>query len=444
MYPYKGKFHPKMVRALLNSIYSEDKGLVMDNYAGSGTLLVEANLMGLDAVGVEINPMSALMSQVKCDSLRILEPSRLKLMMEEFLGSLASWIEAMERGSPPVDAFDPTSFKELQKSVRNDTKRVLSELSKRKKYYTPMKENLTDFLVAKHLVERDIEDEEYRRFFLLALAGSISDSIRRKKASLLEILTGRLGDLYLRIYLFNRFNEYLKIDVGKGTCHTGDTRNMSSLEIPPVDGNVNSPPYSTALDYIDNDQPQLSILGLHPDLAQLVQDMVGFPRKNFDGAQLEAEIEGDLPPYSNLSSTARQIVKGLYDRGRSDAALRSYKFFVDTHATISEVHSLLKPGAKYAVVIGNNIFKTMVNLDVEEAGDIDYPSIYDDLQDEEFDYSNIPVESASHICVKNDQVYLELGEQIGFELDNVITRVLEKSSVGNIRYESIVILEKKA
>ena len=58
-----------MARALINYVYPEDKGVVMDNFAGSGTLLVEATLMGLGSLGVELNPLSVLMSQIKCDSL---------------------------------------------------------------------------------------------------------------------------------------------------------------------------------------------------------------------------------------------------------------------------------------------------------------------------------------------------------------------------------------
>lgn len=50
MHPYKGKFHPKMVRALLNYICpEEEKKVVLDNFAGSGTLLLEATFMGIDS-----------------------------------------------------------------------------------------------------------------------------------------------------------------------------------------------------------------------------------------------------------------------------------------------------------------------------------------------------------------------------------------------------------
>src|SRR5579862_2855274 len=84
LYPYKGKFHPKMARALINYVHPQDDGIVMDNFAGSGTLLVEATLMGLDSVGVELNPVSVLMSQTKCDSLNY-DPVLLKSTVDKFL-----------------------------------------------------------------------------------------------------------------------------------------------------------------------------------------------------------------------------------------------------------------------------------------------------------------------------------------------------------------------
>ncbi|MGI0085863.1 MAG: TRM11 family SAM-dependent methyltransferase, partial [Nitrososphaerales archaeon] len=68
MHPYKGKFHPKMARALINMACPNDSGLVLDNFSGSGTTLVEAQWLGLDSIGIDINPLSSLMSQVKVQS----------------------------------------------------------------------------------------------------------------------------------------------------------------------------------------------------------------------------------------------------------------------------------------------------------------------------------------------------------------------------------------
>jgi len=89
MHPYKGKFHPKMVRSLLNYICPQAKGRVIDNFAGSGTLLVEASLLGLDSVGIEVNPLSVLMCNVKCASLTELNPTELERSIRTFLTKLA-------------------------------------------------------------------------------------------------------------------------------------------------------------------------------------------------------------------------------------------------------------------------------------------------------------------------------------------------------------------
>lgn len=65
IYPYKGKFHPQMVRALLNILRIEQGQVVLDPFLGSGTTAVECMLMGIDCVGVDISPLCVLISRVK-------------------------------------------------------------------------------------------------------------------------------------------------------------------------------------------------------------------------------------------------------------------------------------------------------------------------------------------------------------------------------------------
>ncbi len=60
---YKAKFFPRMVRALIN-IYGHDM-TVFDPYCGSGTALLEAALLGQDAVGVDIDPICEMISRSK-------------------------------------------------------------------------------------------------------------------------------------------------------------------------------------------------------------------------------------------------------------------------------------------------------------------------------------------------------------------------------------------
>ncbi len=61
--PWNGQFSPQLVHAFLHT-YSAANNVVLDPFMGSGTVLIEAATMGLEAVGTEINPAAFLMAQI--------------------------------------------------------------------------------------------------------------------------------------------------------------------------------------------------------------------------------------------------------------------------------------------------------------------------------------------------------------------------------------------
>lgn len=62
---YVGRFPSHLVRALINHFNVKPDEVILDPFAGSGTTLVESRLMGYNAIGVEICPLSALISRAK-------------------------------------------------------------------------------------------------------------------------------------------------------------------------------------------------------------------------------------------------------------------------------------------------------------------------------------------------------------------------------------------
>ena len=73
IYPYKGKFHPQMIRALLNIIKIKQGETLLDPFVGSGTSILEAQLLGINGIGIDISPLCILISKVKTESIKVFD-----------------------------------------------------------------------------------------------------------------------------------------------------------------------------------------------------------------------------------------------------------------------------------------------------------------------------------------------------------------------------------
>jgi adenine-specific DNA methylase len=72
-YPYKGKFHPQMVRGLANIMGMKKGDVLLDPFVGSGTTVVEGVLLGLKTIGYDVSPLCVLISRVKANAIHDLE-----------------------------------------------------------------------------------------------------------------------------------------------------------------------------------------------------------------------------------------------------------------------------------------------------------------------------------------------------------------------------------
>lgn len=220
IYPYKGKFHPQMIRALLNIIGLEQGNVVLDPFIGSGTTAVEAQLLGINCIGIDISPLCVLQSQVKTKSINV-------------LSQIINWKgEVIKRIKPSLFNLDGKTI-----------------------------DDAVDL----------IPEEEVKNFFRMAKLVAISDNARRGR----EFSNSFLKNLELMISSISDYVDIIKkleLKLGNIDINIGDARELL-LKNETIDGIVTSPPYSIALDYVSNDAHALRELGYN--LLEIREEFVG-------------------------------------------------------------------------------------------------------------------------------------------------------------------------
>ncbi len=68
LHPYPAKFPPQLPHTIIKQ-FARERATILDPFCGSGTTLVEARLLGCNAIGVDVNGLSSLLSKVKATPL---------------------------------------------------------------------------------------------------------------------------------------------------------------------------------------------------------------------------------------------------------------------------------------------------------------------------------------------------------------------------------------
>ena len=255
-YPYKGKYHPQMVRALANIMGLREGDTLLDPFLGSGTTAVEGALLGLKTIGFDISPLCVLISAVKANAVHHLDQIQRKESA------------TMLREERPL-------------TWRQDFNKVLGD---------------------------PIES-----FELLARMIAKSDEARRHRDYWESVYHNR-HKMVRSIELMKEGCDELGIQPQPARVEVADARKLPLADAT-VDGVITSPPYSIALNYVQNDAHALEALGY--DLGRIKEEFIGVRgngTKRFDMYE------------EDMGTAYREIARVLKARGKASVVLGNVTF----------------------------------------------------------------------------------------------------------------------
>lgn len=327
---YPAKFLPNIVKKIIET-HTNVGDTVADLFAGCGTTLVEAKIHGRVSIGVDINPVAQLITNVKTNPIN-----------PDTLANVYSTIKTI------ITDYNAEVFSTAVKHDRIDY------------WFFPENRNKIAYLYETILTIE--ESQQVKDFFLVALSNVLKNCSKWLQSSTkpqvdpdkipsepFAAFKKQVNSMLKKNDAFfkelNKLN-YLNTDC---TIHLEDAR-KTSIATGSVSAVITSPPYVTSYEYADLHQ-------LTAYWFDYISNLIDY-RKNFIGTfySYGEELECD--------SKIAQIIIEQLKKKHLRTAKEMTNYFNDMQKVAVEMHRILRTEGRAFIVIGNTTYK---NIKIESA-----------------------------------------------------------------------------
>ena len=339
IHSYPAKMFHRIPSVFLNTINLPTGACILDPFCGSGTVLLEANLRGHHAIGLDINPLARLISRVK---LTPLDPGELYRQLH-YIAKRAKRSRAVPRHQPILDAW-------LSRPARVGLHRILVAIG-------------------------DIECDDARAFFLVTLTSivrgvSLADPAIPPLVRLREDRALTAGQRYRKALqrsqsvtvstVYSAFVEAANSNIrrmfefltlrqqtpNRGFSFVDGDAAHTELSPGAVDAIITSPPYCGAQKYVRSMKLELIFSG-YPgdDLRHLDRQTLGTEAVSSRPIELWKLLTGE--------AYVDRIVRAIYVQNPTRATMAS-NYCKYLMAFARECRRVLRPGGHLLVTLGRS------------------------------------------------------------------------------------------
>ena len=356
-YRFVLSYPPHLVRQYLDEFAPGPAGVVLDPFCGTGTTVVECKKRGIASVGVEANRMAFFACAAKVDWTP--DPARLRTeagrIATRAVAALAA--DGLEDGVPfmrPADATPPPNLRTLPAEV---DKLLLA------RSISPLPLHKT--LVLLEQIDRH-GDPALRAHERLALATALVTCIgnlhfgpevgvgppKPDAAVVAPWLAGVRA-------MADDLDELRQLRAAPVDLHHADSRSLLDVLKPTsVDAVITSPPYPNEKDYTRTTRLESVLLGLLRDKADLRGMKGKLIRSNTRNVYKGDDDEWWIDGHPKILAVADAIERRRIELGKTSGFERMYArvtrhYFGGMARHLSDLRTILRPGAKLAYVVGD-------------------------------------------------------------------------------------------
>ena len=368
LHEYRGKFNPQMVRVIVNLLGLNADDKVWDPFCGSGTVLLEARHQGFNAVGVDLNPLAVAIANAKLDAIGASPDSltRATEMLTERIRAQAEWLNGeavghvgIERtlGKDWLERFPCSEYlaRWFPISVLAQFRMILDSIDE----VTPV--TIRDvFRIILSDIVRDVSWQD---------PGDLRVRRRKDPAPSYPAIKNFLAILPFRVDAVVAARRHVSPQRGQQHAFKGDSSDIRSLAGPArdylsegIDCVISSPPYATALPYLDTQRLSIALFGLATvqEIRQLDSALVGSREVTTQQRRtLEQSIEYNR---ANVAEEVWRLCKALKNAfvpdsdgfRRQNVPAVVYRYFAGMTRVMALSRQHLRQGGWLAFVVGPN------------------------------------------------------------------------------------------
>ena len=343
LHEYKGKFNPQIVHSIVNILGISKEMSVFDPFCGSGTTLLECQHIGISSIGVDINPLAVFIANTKTASLAI-NTEHANNVLERIINSVKNLTQ--------LD-FDDTDSRisYLKKWIPVD---ILTTIETIRKLLAAESALISNFFMV--LISDLIRDYSYQEPSDLRIRRRFSPF---PKIGFMDAFYSSTEKQLQQISSVQKFIEYKKNPNYAINCDIKSK--ASALEKLQFDAAITSPPYATALPYIDTQRLSLVWLKLcsPSNISKLESTLIG-SRDMYNG---EKQIwkKAITQNSEQLTSSVMDIIMDMQSSIMNTDGFRKqavptllYRYFADMKQMFINMKKHVKENGGFALVVGHN------------------------------------------------------------------------------------------